>query len=172
MWQEWKICILSHPQTPVRPLPPNQSQGTYTRFQNHMVRVPKALSDCCCARRSQAKYIQSLKKSPTQSRSKAVVCVSTPRMYLRNPYFLVLSIDIFLFMLGILRLNIITIILCSILFFCHFFTPATVYSVTWKIPSLPVMRFWKCNSHKNLAISQYEMHEMWKTSVYKYSYSG
>ena len=51
----------------VRLLLPKQSQGAYTQFENHMVRV----------------------SSPPQSRSKAVVCVSTPRMYPRSGYFLV-----------------------------------------------------------------------------------
>ena len=51
----------------VRLLLPKQSRGAYTQFENHMVRV----------------------SSPPQSRSKAVVCVSTPRMYPRSGYFLV-----------------------------------------------------------------------------------
>ena len=39
--------------------------------------------------------IYNLKKtSPTQSRSQAVVCVSTPRMYPRSGYFLVITIII------------------------------------------------------------------------------
>ena len=54
----------------VRLLLPKQSQGAYTQFENHMVRV----------------------SSPPQSRSKAVVCVSTPRMYPRSGYFLVYTI--------------------------------------------------------------------------------
>ena len=51
----------------VRLLPPRRSRGAYTQFQNHMVRVT----------------------SPPQSWSKAVVCVSTPRMYPRSGNFLV-----------------------------------------------------------------------------------
>ena len=58
-----------------------------------MVRVPEAQSDCCHARQSKATYIQSLKKSPPQSRSQAVVCVSKPRMYLRSGYFLVTNMS-------------------------------------------------------------------------------
>ena len=50
----------------VRLLLPRRSRGAYTQIQNHMVRV----------------------SSPPQSRSKAVVCVSTPRMYPRSGYFL------------------------------------------------------------------------------------
>ena len=34
-------------------------------------------------------YIHTIKTSPSQSRSEAVVCVSTPRMYPRSVYFLV-----------------------------------------------------------------------------------
>ena len=43
------------------------------------------------AARGKAKLrIYNIKKtSPTQSRSQAVVCVSTPKMYLRSGYFLV-----------------------------------------------------------------------------------
>ena len=53
----------------VRLLPPRRSRGAYTQFQNHMVRV----------------------LSPLQSRSKAVVCVSTPMKYPRSGYFLVFT---------------------------------------------------------------------------------
>ena len=54
----------------VRLLLPKQSQGAYTQFENHMVRV----------------------SSLPQSLSKAVVCVSTPRMYPCSGYFLVVNI--------------------------------------------------------------------------------
>ena len=70
MWEEWKICILGHPQAPVGPLLPRRSRGAYTQFWNHMVRDSSHL----------------------QSRSKAVVCVSTPRMYPCSGYFLVNTI--------------------------------------------------------------------------------
>ena len=74
MCLEQKICNLCHPQTPVRLLPPRQSQGAYTQLENHTVRVPDAKSDCsrrgeaevrllksdCCrARRSRATYTES-----------------------------------------------------------------------------------------------------------------
>ena len=52
----------------VRLLPPRRSRGAYTQIYNHLVRV----------------------SSPPQSRSKAVVCVSTPRKYPRSGCSLVL----------------------------------------------------------------------------------
>ena len=52
MCLEQKICNLCHPQTPVRLLPPRQSQGAYTQLENHTVRVPDAKSDC--SRRGEA----------------------------------------------------------------------------------------------------------------------
>ena len=54
----------------VRLLPPRRSRGAYTQFQNHMVRVSSLL----------------------QSWSKAVVCVSTPRMYPCS-FFITIKID-------------------------------------------------------------------------------
>ena len=41
-----------HPQTPVGLLPLRQSRGAYNQFQNQMVRVPDAKSDC--SRRGEA----------------------------------------------------------------------------------------------------------------------
>ena len=58
MCYEWKICILGHPQTLVRPLPPRQSQRTYIQFQNNMVRVSEGKSDYYWARQSWAIYIR------------------------------------------------------------------------------------------------------------------
>ena len=61
-----------------------------------MVRVPDAKSDC--SRRGEAEVrIINFKTTwsefhlPSQSRSKAVVCISTPRMYPCRGYFLVIT---------------------------------------------------------------------------------
>ena len=48
----WKICILGHHHIPVGLLLPRQSWGAYNGFQNHMVRVSDAKSDC--SRRGEA----------------------------------------------------------------------------------------------------------------------
>ena len=102
----------------VRLLPPRQSQGAYTQFQNHMVRVSGAKSDCSrwgkamvhilhfkttwsefqkanqtATEQGNAERISNQNVcSPPQSRSQAVVCVSTPRKYPRSGYFLVRTI--------------------------------------------------------------------------------
>ena len=82
----------------VRLLPLRQSQGAYTQFWNHMVRVSEDLSERCWASVS----------APPQSRSKAVVCVSTPRMYPRSGYFLVSNyfiMDIFFAKFDLIIIN-------------------------------------------------------------------
>ena len=68
----------------VRLLLSKQSRGAYTQFENHMVRV----------------------SSPPQIWSKAVVCVSTPTVYPRCEYFIVLYIpltliNIYLYLYGL-----------------------------------------------------------------------
>ena len=143
-------CIYSiskpHGQSPrcqVRLLLPRRSRDAYIQFQNYMVRVPDAKSDCSCrgeaevsilnfkttwsefqipsptaSTEAKPRCLYSILKphgqssryqvrilllgqitiphfrvsSPPQSRSKAVVCVSTPRMYPRSGYFLVCTI--------------------------------------------------------------------------------
>ena len=65
------------------------SRATYTWFQNHIVRVPKACQTTVMRGKAKLRTYNLKKTSPLQSRSQAVVCVSTPRMYPRSEYFLV-----------------------------------------------------------------------------------
>ena len=75
MCQEWKICIVGHPQTPWV----HKARGAWDPCNTILCKARRSCVNQTCF------SVSSLPKCWSQ----AVVCVSTPRMYSRSGYFLV-----------------------------------------------------------------------------------